>query len=209
MSYQTMLDDFTTILDRADMSVAQAQIFLAQGMTRVQRDCRLPSMERALLVTPSTSAMNQFAVPADLIQIIDVLVPKENSSTGQMRALQKVAYRRLLQMDNTDLPKAYARFQGQIYIAGGVPIGNTVQFLYYGGFTPFVNATDENELSSNAPDLGVYAALRYAGDFYEHPLTATWEATYQSLKAAVIAMAIDLENEGGVNEIEPIYHDED
>ena len=112
-------------------------------------------------------------------------------------------------MVNTDLPRAYARFQGQIYISGAVSTGQTVQFLYYGNFTPFVLATDENELSSNAPDLGVYAALKYAGDYFEHPLTATWEATYQELKASVIAMAIDLENEGGVNVIEPFYHDED
>lgn len=205
MSYSDMLNDFTTILDRDDCSQALAQTFLGQGMTRVQRDCRLPSMERALLVTPAAAAMTQFAVPADMIQIIDILVPKENSSTGQMRALKKVAYRRLMTMDNTDLPRSFARFQGQIYINGGVPIGNTVQFLYYGNFTPFVLATDENELSSNAPDLGVYAALKYAGDYFEHPLTDKWENTYQELKAAVIAMAIDLENEGGVNEIEPIY----
>lgn len=209
MAYIDMLNDFETILNRDDCTDAQAALFLGQGITRVQRDCRLPSMERALLITPTDFAMVQFPVPADMIQIIDVLVPRLGGFAGEMKPLRRVSYRRLMELPNDDYPRAYARFQGQIYIAGAVPVNMTVQFLYYGNFTPFVHATDENELSASSPDLAVYAALKYAGDYFEHPLTATFESTYQQLKAAVIAMGIDLEMEGGVAEIEPLYGDDD
>jgi hypothetical protein len=53
MSYNDMLSDFTTILDRDDMTVAQGQLFLNQGIARIQRTARLPSMERAQLITPT------------------------------------------------------------------------------------------------------------------------------------------------------------
>jgi len=207
MQYIDVLNRFKTILDRDDMTDAQARIFMSDAMTRVTRDLRLPSMERALLITPTASAMVQFPVPADLIQIIDVLVPVEYSQVGQMRPLKRVAYRFLMGRDNTDIPRVYARFQQQIYLAGALPVGTQLQFLYYGNFSTFASDTDTNELTATMGDIAVYAALKYGGDFFEHPLTASWETTYQSLKAAVVAMAIDLEMEGGLAEIEPTYAD--
>jgi len=200
-----MKADFLAILDRDDCTDAQADVFMQQGMSRIQRDCRLPSMERAQLITPTSVPMSQFPVPPDLIQIIDVLVPKEASTTGQMRALKHVAYRKLMEYDNTDIPRAYARFQTQVYLAGAVTVGTQIQFLYYGNFSPFATADSDNELSASTPDLAIYAALSYAGDYFEHPLAAQWEARYQAIKAEVQAMAIDLETEGGIQVVQPIY----
>lgn len=210
MSYNTMKTDFLNILDRDEVQstgpqAAMADTFLQQGISRIQRDCRLPSMERAQLITPTSFAMTQFPVPNDLIQIIDVLVPVEGSSVGQMRALKRVAYRQLMAYDNTDIPRVYARFQTLVYLSGAVPIGNQLQFLYYGNFSPFKTPDSDNELSASTPDLAVYAALSYAGDYFEHPLAAQWEARYQAIKTEVQAMAIDLETEGGVAVVEPIY----
>jgi len=210
MSYNTMKTDFLNILDRDEVQstgpqAAMADTFLQQGISRIQRDCRLPSMERAQLITPTDNAMTQFPVPTDLIQIIDVLVPDAAGVPGQLRALKRVAYRKLVAYDPTDIPRVYARFQTLVYVSGAVPIGNQLQFLYYGNFSPFATADSDNELSASTPDLAVYAALSYAGDYFEHPLAAQWEARYQAIKTEVQAMAIDLETEGGVAVVEPIY----
>ncbi|MES1994446.1 MAG: hypothetical protein V4457_12855 [Pseudomonadota bacterium] len=205
MSYQDMKDDFVAILDRDDMTTAQADIFLRQGMSRIQRTCRLPSMERAQLITPTTFAMSEFPVPTDLIQIIDILVPLSGNSVGQMTSLKRLSYRRLMEQPSTATPFAYARGQTLIYLRGSIPIGTQLQFLYYGNFSSFASTTADNELSASFPDFGVYAALSYAGDHFEHPLTAQWEARYQSIKTEVQSLAIDLETEGGVQVIEPIY----
>lgn len=193
------------LLDRDDCTDAQARIFLADGMTRLTRDLRIPSMERALLVTADDYPLQQITVPTDLIQIVDILVPREGSQTGQLRALKRLSYRKLMDLDNTDTPYAYARFQQQIYLRGAVPVDTQVQVLYYGNFTAFADDDDTNEITASMPDVAVYAGLKYAGDFFQHPLAASWEATYQSLKAAIVAMGIDLENEGGVAEMEPLY----
>lgn len=207
MTYLEMLTRFKTILDRDDCTDAQARIFMSDGMIRVTRDLRIPSMERALLVTPTDYVMTQMPVPTDLIQIIDVLSPRVGTMTGQMTSLKRLSYRALMDLDNTQDPYAYSRFQQQIYFRGAIPIGTQIQFLYYGNFSDFTDDNDSNELSASFPDVAVYAALKYAGDYFEHPLTAGWENTYQQLKAAAIAMGMDLENEGGVFYVEPTYGD--
>jgi hypothetical protein len=145
---------FTSILDRDDCTDALADTFLQQGIGRIQRDCRLPSMERALLVTATDAPLTSFPVPTDLIQIIDVMVPKETSLVGQLRPLKRAAYRQLMAYDTTDIPRVYARFQTLVYVAGAMPIGGTLQFLYYGNFSPFADENSDNELSASTPDLG-------------------------------------------------------
>lgn len=205
MSYNAMKADFQNILDRDDCSDALADTFLRQGMSRIQRTCRLPSMERAQLITPQSVPMLQLPVPPDLIQVIDLLVPREADAEGRLRALKKASYRRLMEYSSNDLPRVYARSQTLFYVRGAVPVGVTLQFLYYGNFSPFANGDADNELSASTPDLAVYSALSYAGDHFEHPSTAQWEARYQAIKAEVDQMAADLENEGGVNQMEPIF----
>lgn len=206
MSFNTTKATFQSILNRDDCTDAQATAFLQQGISRVQRDCRLPSMERTLIITPEAT-MSNFIVPTDLIQPIDVLVQDVN--TGRFKALAKKSYRRLLDYDPNDQPCVYARNQTQIWIAGSVGVGQQVMFIYYGNFSPFADADSDNELTASTPDLAVYAALSYAADSFQHPSAQAWEARYQAIKAEVMAMAIDLDAEGGVQYVQPLYFDTD
>jgi|SRR6185503_13203664 len=211
MSYNTMKSDFLSILDRDEVQpggpqAALADTFLQQGIGRIQRTARLPSMERAQLITPTLEPMLQFPVPPDLLQIMDILVPRLNDAQGRLLALRHLSYRELVQRNQRDLPHCYARSQTLIYVRGAVPVGSQLQFLYYGNFSPFATPDSDNELSASTPDLAVYAALKYAGDFFEHPLTQQWDQTYQAILAEVTQMGRDLDNEGGVNEVAPLYH---
>ena len=202
MSLQSVIDTFTTILNRDDCTAAQAQIFVLQAISRIQRDCRLPSMERTLIITP-TGTTNMFPVPLDLIQPIDVLV--QDVTSGRFKALTKKSYRKLLEYDPTDLPKVYARNQTQIWIAGSAGTGQQIMFIYYGNFSPFASLAADNELTASTPDLAVYGALSYAADNFEHPSAQAWEARFQQIKTEVMAMAIDLDAEGGPQYVQPLY----
>ena len=206
MSLQSVIDTFTTILNRDDCTAAQAQIFVLQALSRIQRDCRLPSMERTLIITP-TGTTNMFPVPTDLIQPIDVLV--QDVTSGRFQALTKKSYRELLKYDPTDRPKVYARNQTQIWIAGSVGAGQQIMFIYYGNFSPFATINDDNEMTASTPDLIVYGALSYAADNFEHPSAQAWEARYQAIKAEVMAMAIDLDSEGGPQYVQSLYPNDD
>lgn len=204
MSFNSMKSTFTNILNRSDCSDAQATIFLQQSIQRIQRDCRLPSMERALFVTPTEVPMQFFVVPPDLIQPIDILVPKEDGVGS--KPLTKLSYREVVGVNPLIWPRYYARYQGVYQIRGALLPGMQLQFLYYGNFTPFETADSDNELSASTPDLAVYGALSYAGDLFQHPSTNSWENRYMEIKGEVEQMGIDLDAEGGPQAVEPIYH---
>lgn len=188
-----MLSDFKLILNRNDCTDDLATTFMMQGIARIQRDCRLPSMERSLVMQPN-AATNFFTCPKDLLQPID-LIWTDNS--GQAHSLEKLSYRQLILRSTQSDPVCYARLQSQYWIAGSVNPGTFLQFFYYGNFTAFETPDSDNELSASSPDLAVYAALSYAGEHFEHPNTDRWEAKYQAIKTEVAVMAIDLDAEGG------------
>lgn len=204
MSYNSMLADFQTVLNRDDCSAAQAAVFITQGVQRIQRDCRLPSMERQEIITIGDAGANFVLVPQDMIQPIEIVW----TSTGrdfEPRALKKLPYRDIIRKNGLDLPRWYARMQGQYWIAGAVTPGETIQIFYYGNFSAWANGNADNELSASTPDLAVYAALSYAGDYFECALSAQWEARYQTIKAEVIQMGEDLDAEGGEQTMQPVY----
>lgn len=202
MSLNSVVSTFQTLFNRDDCSNAQAQVFVLQAISRIERTCRLPSMERALIITPA-APLSWFLVPTDLIQPIDCMVLDQD---GRWRALDKKPYRKVVRMANFATPHAYARLQKQIWLGGPAATGQLVNFLYYGNFSSFASdGSTDNELTASTPDLAVYGALSYAGDQFEHPSADRWEARYQEIKNEVINMAIDVDAEGGPAVMQSVY----
>jgi hypothetical protein len=202
VSLNSLVQDFQALFNRDDCSTAQAQVFVLQGISRIQRDCRLPSMERSLIITPS-QPMQFFMVPADLIQPIDVMIMHQD---GRWRALDKKPYREVVRFANHPHPMFYGRMQTQMWLGGPAATGQQLNFLYYGNFSPFAaDGSTDNELTASTPDLALYAALSYAGEQYEHPATDRWESRFQSIRQEVISMALDLDAEGGPQVIQSVY----
>lgn len=221
MAWSNVLSTFTQYLNRNevtnDTTGALATAFLVDGMQRIQRDCRLPCMERQLIITPTTAPLTSFPVPQDLLQPIDVLVSypagtnQDNLSLPYYdalwapRPLRKVDYRVLMRANPNMPPEMYARQQTLYWIAGAVPIGQQVQFLYYGNFSPITSLDSDNEITASNPDLVVYAGLTYAGPYYQHPMAAQWEQLYQRLKADVQQAADDVDANGGPQAVALLY----
>lgn len=208
MTFNDMVASFQNILNRTDCSDAAATTYLQQGISRIQRECRLPSMERTLIINVEDAPLTFFPVPADLIQPIDVIVP-DDCDMSRSKPLDRIPFRKLVRMSKDWWPGAYARSQGVIHIRGSLPAGNQLLFLYYGNFSDFASADSENELSASTPDLAVYAALAYAGDAFRHSAADRWEGRYQEIKGEVINMAVDLDGEGGPAAVAPLYADPD
>lgn len=205
MSWNTMMADFRTILNRTDCTDSQAVVFMQQGVQRIQRDCRLPSMERQQIIV-CTAPTNMLVVPKDLLQLQDIIWTSGDSARADIpRALSKLPYRDLIRKNDMILPQYYGRSQTQYWIKGTAVEGDQFQILYYGNFSAWPNADSDNELSASTPDLAVYAALSYAGDYFECSLTGQWEGRYQAIKQEVIQMAQDLDAEGGPQVMEPAY----
>lgn len=194
MAFQDILNSFQSLLGRDDVDTTKAALFLQQGMRRITNECRLPNMERQLIITPDAD-MASFVVPSDLIQPIDVIVT--DPMTGLWRVLDKKSYRQLMDHQRLPIARYYARLQSQIWLAGPCRAGGTLRFVYYGGYSTITDYSLDNELTAANPDLVLFAGLRYGGDDSQHPNTGTWEATYQMLKASAIQAGIDIDAEGG------------
>lgn len=210
MSYNTVLADFQNILNRDDATAAQLQIFIVQAIQRIQRECRLPCMERTL-ITNCTDTVNFIMAPADLIQPIDMIwVPAAQGTPGargfKPKPLIRLPYRDLLGINPTKLPEAYGRNQTQFWVRGAAVANEELVFLYYGNFSNFATPDSDNEITAAAPDLVVYGALSYAADYFQHPLASQWEARYQAIKQSTIDLAEDLDREGGFQSIAPLYN---
>lgn len=203
MSFNSVVTTFTTLLNRTDCTDAQAIIFVMQGINRIQRELRLPCMERMQLIT-STGTLLQFPVPPDLLQLQDIMIP---DLCGGLRALKKLSYRELMKVDVNANTFAYARFQNLYYVRGTLPAGTTIQVLYHGEFTPIPDPTQDNEITESEPDMIVYAALGYAGDFFECPNTDRWLSAYTGLRDSIKQMAEDLEMNGGPAAVQSMYSD--
>lgn len=201
MSLDSIVGTFQSVFNRDDCSNSQAQVYALQAISRVQRECRLPSMERQTIIV-TTGPVDWISVPSDTLEFIDVILADQS---GQLTALQHLPYRKLIRIDAGVWPRAYARLQSQLWIRGQVGTGTTIQLIYYGEFSPFTSSADDNEITASAPDLIVYGALSYAADAFDHPSASKWEQRYQSILADVQQQAIDVEMNGGPMQIQPLY----
>lgn len=205
MSYQALIDDLKSILNRDDCTDAQADTFLRQGILRLQREVRLPSMEREMSTTIVANGTSFIVLPSDLLQIIDVYVTDGNSTNP--RALVKKSYRELMGYSTSAFPQAYARYQNVIKIAGNLSVGAIVTLLYYGTFASLTAWTEDNEVTLGFPDAAVYAGLPFAADSFSHASGDAWEKRYTSLRDALRNEAADLEMTGGPQEVTALYEE--
>ena len=172
MTFNDMIARFQSILNRDDCTTAAATIYLQDSMARIVREARLPNMERSVIVTVKDQPATFIAIPPDLIAVIDVFVT--DGVRPGTRALIQLSQRQLFQLSPTDLPTAYARFQGQFNFAGTVPKGGSISLWYYGEFSDFKTYDSENEISASNHDLVIYGALSFAADVFSHPSADQW-----------------------------------
>lgn len=203
MSLQTLIDDFLTILLRDDCSETQAEAFIGQGIRRLQREVRLPCMEREVVATFPTGGETWVTIPSNLLEIVDVLV--EDSSDPRPRPLVKMDYRALVTLDPGRPPHAYAMFSGRIYMSGSMPAGSTLRLLYYGTFSDLATREAENEVTVGFPEAAIYAGLVYAASAYTHPSKGEWAQDYTNVRDGLIASGINLSMNGGPQSIQPMY----
>lgn len=201
-TFQDLINDFQSILNRDDIGETQAATFIQQGIQRLQRKVRLPGMEREA-VTTFVAAGNSVQIPSDMLSLIDLYVDDNVSK----RALVKLPYRDLLKENTSALPAYYGRFRGEWIISGTVGVGSIITQHYHGEFSTLPTWADANEVTLGLQDLAVYAGLVYAAESVTHPSLQTWEARYQALLDDVLGLSVDLENTGGPSSIQPLYRE--
>jgi hypothetical protein len=174
------------------------QTFIDQAIMRIQRDLRIPAMEKSVNVTISDTYTG-LLIPGDFLELIQ-LVPEAND-----HKLRKCDITRaLLGARGSGDPEEYAR-QGSLWVLAPTPVsGSVIRIDYYAELDPLVNPTDTNVVSEIAWDLIVNAALVQACVYYKDKRAADFETQYQTIFTALQDQADEDDTNGG-SEVMPCY----
>jgi hypothetical protein len=176
---------FLGLMNRSDLNIntSLATTFLNQSILRLQRELRVPFMEKIIEYTiPSTyTNAGGLAIPSDLLGLIALNVDSDGDGIVDY-PLQRSSLKDVQRASQLiDTPQIFAR-KGGNWLLGPSPAQNSIiEIVYYAEFAPLVNPTDTNTISTISWDAVVYGALSAAGDYYNDDRTGAFEARYKQI----------------------------
>jgi hypothetical protein len=198
MNLGSIRSHFKAVLNRSDTPDALADTFIEQGIARVQRSLRIPSMEKQFNYT-ITSQTGAVLLPDDFLEGIDLFHDNHALTRIPMNEFQD-----RLRTGEVGQPHFFTREQGS-YLITPEPSSGTVTLNYYANFADMTTDSDENILAQVASDLIIYSALTYAADFYLDERAQTFEARYIQFMTELQEQANDSEVAGSLQSIRPTY----
>jgi len=152
---------FIALLNRSDCPNALADTFIDQAITRIQRQLRVPAMEKQNEYdVTSVTPVSKVTMPSDLLEVIEMYYDG--------LALVRIPLNEMVQYQRTNqagAPRFYCREQSQLRLFP-MPDSGSLYLNYYGEQDPLVNDTDTNMFTTIASDLLTYTALSYAADYF-------------------------------------------
>jgi hypothetical protein len=198
MNKGALRTQFKNLLNRSDITNDLADTFIDQGIARIQRTLRIPSMEKKqnYIVSASTTFI---VLPNDFLEAIDLYYDGRSLERIPMKEMQELKKNSL-----NDAPLYFAREQSNFLIYPHPKTG-TLSLNYYGQYADMTLDSDENQLAIVASDLIIYGALTYASDYYLDERSELFEAKYRTYLAEVQQQADDAELTGTLQTIRPAY----
>jgi hypothetical protein len=189
---------FKALLNRSDITDALADTFIDQGIARVQRSLRIPSMEKQYNYS-ITSPIAEVILPNDFLEAISIYFDG--------RQLAKVTLPEILerQQNGEQGSPLYFCRQGGKYLISPSPSTGVLTLDYYAQFIEMTADSDENILAQVASDLIIYAALTYAADYYIDERSPVFENKYIQFMAEIQEQSNDAETSGNMQTIRPSY----
>ena len=192
---------FKAVLNRSDITDALADTFIDQGIARIQRSLRVPSMETQNTYSFSTllHAISKVTLPSNFLEAIDIYYDGKNLVRLPMREMQE-----LIAGNETGSPLYFAR-EGSSLLLHPKPSSGTLVLNYYASFEEMTTDSSENLLAQIAPDLIIYAALTYASDYYLDERSSVFDTKYMTFMSEIQEQANDQELTGTIQSIRPSY----
>jgi hypothetical protein len=185
MAYVDVKNQFLGLLNRRDITASLVETFIGFGIQRIQRELRVPAMEKVIAV--ETDGTATFQLPGDLLEIISL---HTNDNVNHTKLVKSDLQTILDYSKIPGYPRYYHREVSSITV-GPYPPENTLVYMHY-----YVNAdtltadTDTNWITEIAPTLLVYAALSYACDYFLDDRKQLYEASYQQIADQIQQMAL-------------------
>lgn len=184
MIYGDVQNNFSTILNRRDLTPSQTALFMQFAIQRIQRVLRIPAMEN--IVAISSDGSPNIPVPGDLLELISLAT---NDSVNQQTLVRKNLQTVIRAANIPGIPSIFCRANG-VYMIGNCPVaGTTIYCSYYQDASGLAASTDFNWMTDACPDLLIYGALVRAGDFFLDDRKDEWEATFTQIITDLTLMA--------------------
>src|SRR6266700_6969010 len=125
-------------------NTALVSTFINQAIMRIQRELRVPFMEKQILYTIPIG-FTKLSIPSDLLELIAIMVDTDSDGILEYE-LQRVDLTRTVTASQIPgvPPRVYTR-QGGAWILGPRPAAaSQILIHYYGEFAPLTDDTSEN-----------------------------------------------------------------
>ena len=200
MNYGDLKSHFNDLLNRTDITTTLTTRFIDQGLARIQRNLRVPLMEKQQNYTISGNTP-LVVLPSDFLEIINLY----HSSGVQLTRIPMSTMRSHLANSFTGNPQFFTRQQANVLLFPHVTDG-TLTLDYYGEVGDFVDDTTETTLSKVAPDLIIYAGLTYAADYFLDERSDLFESKYIQFLNELQSQADDQELNGSTQVIQAAFN---
>lgn len=198
MAYVDVKNQFLGLLNRRDITPTLTDTFMGFGVQRIQRELRIPAMEK--LVSVTTDGTGAISVPGDLLEVISI----HTNDTVNRQKLVRTDLQTILQYAQIPgSPKYYYRETGTFTIGPYPPEDTTVWIHYYADASNLLADSDTNWITEIAPTLLIYAALSYSCDYYLDDRKQMFEAAYMQIAEQLQQMALQDELQNA--SISPAY----
>lgn len=169
-------------------NAALVTLFISQGIMRIQRELRVPFMEREYIYTIPAD-YERLEIPEDLLELISMQVDKDNDGIIeyelQRTDMNRVMYASQLPGD----PRFFARQAGYWHLGPRPGEGDLVQITYHAAFDALVADEDTNALTERAWDAVVYSSLVAAAEYLNDDRLPAFDARYRQIVGALQAEA--------------------
>lgn len=172
MNYGEVKRQFQGALNRRDITPTQVAMYVTGAIRRAQRLLRVPAAEEVLEYFIAEGFQSRLYIPGDYLKLISL----STQDGEELRRTDPSTVARYAQYEGC--PKFYARV-GPEFIIGPRPVqGTVIRLVYHVDMAELNVDTDENWLTTVAPDLIVNGALAAACKFYVDPRTDAYEADF-------------------------------
>jgi hypothetical protein len=158
-------------------NAALVSTFINQSIMRIQRELRVPFMEKQILYTIPVGFV-KLAIPADLLALKGILVDVDADGINEYELTRRDLSTVVKASQQPGHPTIYAR-QGGSWVLGRTPaVGDKVLIYYYAEFAALVDDTSENTALKVAWDAVLQGALSAATDYLDDDRVERFEKRY-------------------------------
>jgi hypothetical protein len=202
MNKSALRAQFKALLNRNDCTNDLADIFIDQAVGRIQRTLRVPSMERSAIAAFSDALPDSVVLPNDFLEFIDVYFDN-GVEERKLEKMPRASFMRVPRVGGS--PRAYIRTGKGIEVRPAPVIGSQINLLYYAEVPDLVNDDDTNVFSDISPELVIYGALSYAGDYFVDDRKPVFEEVFLRTYSELEEQARSLEFSGADMSVQSTY----